>query len=83
MLSFVGEHYQTCEADNFEEVFKESGHVLTVLFCGEISPQILIFIKQNPSCPFLTFDLTDAGSVKNLTNVMLATSPPLTTIVNC
>lgn len=77
VLSFVGEHYQTCEADNFEEVFKENGHVLTVLFCGEISPQILIFIKQNPSCPFLTFDLTDAGSVKNLTNVIGEVSAPL------
>lgn len=77
VLSFVGEHYQTSDAVNFEAAFKESEQVLTVLFCGEMSPQIVNFIKSNPTCPFLTYDVIDSAELAGFSNVIGEVSSPL------
>ncbi|MEW6989366.1 sigma-54 dependent transcriptional regulator [Colwelliaceae bacterium 6441] len=77
VLSFVGEHYQTCAEDEIAEIFKQQGNTLTVILCGRVSGAVAEFVKNNPACPFIIHDVIDQGEVEHCVNVIGELTTPL------
>jgi len=77
VLSFVGEGFQTCSEDELFECFKQHGNVLTAILCGQLSENILDFVKKNPTYPFILHDVTDKQMIANSVNVIGDLTTPL------
>jgi sigma-54 specific flagellar transcriptional regulator A len=77
VLSFVGEHYQTCAEDEVVDIFKQQSNTLMVILCGSASSTLADFVKKNPACPFIIHDVIDQGDIKGCVNIIGELTAPL------
>ena len=77
VLSFVGEHFKFCNENDLATFNVPKESILTFIICGDVSSNIVAFIKQNPKCPFLLHDVIDAGALNASANVIGTLTSPL------
>ncbi|GAA6203400.1 MULTISPECIES: sigma-54 dependent transcriptional regulator [Thalassotalea] len=77
VLSFIGENSDACLDHQIEQVFAQNNNILTVILCGEISTNLIEFIKSNPACPFILHDVIDKNAIENCANVIGEMTTPL------
>ncbi len=77
VLSFVGEGFQTCSEDELFECFKQQESILTAILCGQLSENVINFVKKNPTYPFILHDVADKHSISNSVNVIGDLTAPL------
>ena len=77
VLSFIGEHFQTCADDEIDALFKQQANTLTVILCGNISSALAKLVKNNPACPFIVHDVIDQQEINGCVNVLGELSKPL------
>ena len=77
ILSFVGEHFVSCKPDQLAEVFQQTNNVLTVIVAGDANGTLHDFIKSQPKCPFLLYEVTDPNLLNQFVNVIGELSLPL------
>jgi len=77
VLSFVGEHFQTCAQDEITELVKKTENTLTVIICGDITSEIAQLVKAYPACPFILHDVVDREIIDACVNVIGELSTPL------
>ena len=77
VLSFVGERFQICAEDGLFECFKQEEHILTAILCGQLSNNVLNFVKNNPTYPFVLHDVVDKNIMSNSANVIGDLATPL------
>ena len=70
VLAFVGEHYIACQWDELESTINQRPSILTVILTGDVSPQQIAFVKNNPKLPFLICDLLDNSALSGFANVI-------------
>ena len=77
VLAFIGEQYQCCSEQALGELIKQPEHVLTVIICGLVSDTMAQFVKENPACPFMIFDVVDHHAIADRVNLIGEVSSPL------
>ena len=77
VLSFVGEHFQTCSQDEITELVKKTENTLTVIICGNITSELAQLVKTYPACPFILHDVVDREIIEACVNVIGELSTPL------
>jgi sigma-54 specific flagellar transcriptional regulator A len=70
VLSFVGEHFLKCSQEQITPFFQNSERLLTVILSGEVSSSIVKVVKDNPTVPFLLYDVVDASVLNSHVNVI-------------
>jgi sigma-54 specific flagellar transcriptional regulator A len=70
VLSFVGEHFLKCSQEQITPFFQNSERLLTVILAGEVSSSIVKVVKDNPTVPFLLYDVVDASVLNSHVNVI-------------
>ena len=70
VLSFVGEHFQVGSQDSLASMLKDNPNILTVILCGQLSEPMSQLVKQQPSIPFLLFDIVDQASLSMCVNII-------------
>lgn len=77
VLSFVGERFQICAEDGLFECFKQKENILTAILCGQLSDNVLDFVKKNPIYPFILHDVIDRHVISDSVNVIGDLASPL------
>jgi len=77
VLSFVGEHFHVCNEEDVNQYFNETGNILTVILCGEISELITGLVQNHPATPFILHDVLDATQLNEAVNVLGSLAVPL------
>lgn len=77
VLSFVGEHFHVCSADEADQYFSETSNILTVILCGETTEPLLTLVKEHPATPFILHDVLDASQFNDAANVLGSLAVPL------
>jgi len=77
VLSFIGEHFQTCADDEIDALFMQQANTLTVILCGNVSGSLAKLVKNNPACPFILHDVLDQQEISGCVNVLGELSKPL------
>lgn len=77
VLSFVGEHFTVCSEAEVDNCLADIGNILTVILCGDVSPNLQALIKAHPTCPFIFHDVLDVNLTQGLANVVGELSVPL------
>ena len=77
VLSFIGEHYDSCTAEELTKSIDQHENVLTVILSGVLSEQIISIVKANPACPFILYDVVDQNEISNCVNVIGELTTPL------
>ncbi|MFT5760101.1 MAG: sigma-54 specific flagellar transcriptional regulator A, partial [Alteromonadaceae bacterium] len=70
VLSFVGEHFLQCSQEQITPFFQKSERLLTVILTGELTSSIVSVVKDNPTVPFLLYDVVDASVLNSHVNVI-------------
>lgn len=77
VLSFVGEHFFVCSEPEVKQHFTKDSHLLTLILCGDISPDLAFLIKNNPRTPFLLHDVIDKNNINGAINIIGELKVPL------
>ena len=77
VLSFVGEHFVRCHPENITDFSDTGKKILTVILSGELSPEIVSIVKNNPKIPFLLHDVVDSHDINGFVNVIASLTTPL------